>query len=244
MEVNRLTLSEILAICKVRTGRRFEMQELCEVFVGKPAGLLCTLLIAAYLCNWSTVVIAATAMASNVPVSDHGTFLARCSADDFRYRLHPVGPCWNTYSFTVLVFGALALVVALAELGEMWVMQTVLGIVRFVTIGSMIGYSIVAEVIHKEDVPDVELPWFQFSLNGWLAAIPVMVYNHLTVVGIPTISDPVANKRGLAKMWGGVFFTTSVLSAVLGITVAIHFKSQVNEVASLNWVCEHQIRLI
>jgi hypothetical protein len=232
--------SELKSLCKIRTGRRFELQELCGLFVGKPAAVFCTILITVYLFDWTTVVIACTALAVNAPVGDSGTF-RQCSEKDFQYNTHPVGGCWNTYTLTVLVFGMLALFIALAELGELKLLQTVLAVVRFTTVGAMILYSIIAEAVHKEDAPSGRIPLLQFSFNGWLTAIPVLVYANLTHVSIPTISDPVANKEGLLKMWAGVFFTTSVFGAVLGVTVAIHFKSDVNEVASLNWVCDVSI---
>ena len=236
MVAERVTTSELMSLCRIRTGRRFELQELCGLFVGKPAAVFCTILVTVYLCDFTTVVIASTALAVNAPVGDHGTFV-RCSEEDFQHYIHPVGACWNTYSLTVLVFGTLSLLVALAELGELRLLQTVLAVVRFTTVGAMVVYCVVAEIIHKDDAPNEKIPWFQFSFKGWLTAIPVLVYANLTHVSIPTISDPVDNKKGLGKMWAGVFFTTSVFCGVLGVTVAIHFKSDVNEVASLNWVC-------
>ena len=236
------SLTEIMSLCKIKTGRRFELQELCEIFIGKPAAIICTLLVVVYLSNWTTVVISATALATNAPVDSHGSFLTQCTDSDFHFRLHPDGTCWNTYTLSVLVFGVFSLIVAFTELGEMRILQTVLAFVRFATIGAMIVYSIFT--VDEDHSHDRKVHWFQFSLRGFLAAVPTLVYAHLTVIGIPTISEPVARKQGLAKMWAGIFFTTSSFCGILGLTVAVRFKSTVNEVASLNWVSCNEFRKV
>ena len=235
-EYGRLNLTEVMSFCKIRTGRRFELQELCTLFVGKPAGIVCTVFVIVYVCNWTNIAISATAIATNVPVSDHGTFLGRCTDEDFHFRLHPVGTCWNTYLLSVLLVGVIGLAISLTKLAEMSILQTAIAIVRFATFGAMIIYSVVTAIEGKDEKDDGKVPWFQFSFHGLVAAIPTMVYAHTSVVALPSITNPVDNKNGLTKMWMGIFVTASSFCGILGLTVAIRFKCHVNEIASLNWV--------
>ncbi|XP_062502199.1 uncharacterized protein LOC134179347 [Corticium candelabrum] len=174
-EYERLSVTEVVSLCKVRTGRKFELDELCKLFIGKPASILCTLFILIYLWDWSSAAISATAFATNVPVGDHGTFLSRCTDQDFLFHVHPLGTCWNTYTLSVLVLGILSLVTALTELGEMSILQTALAIFRFTTIGAMVVYSMVTDSENKEDGNSKEgaVAWYQFSLLGfWLLLLP------------------------------------------------------------------------
>ena len=212
------------------------MQELCTLFIGKPAGIVCTAFVMIYLCNWTTIAISATAIATIVPGSDHGTFLGRCTEEDFHFHVHPVGTCWNTYVLSVLVVGVIGIVISLTKLPEMRILQTVIGILRFATFGAMMIYSVVTTVEGEDEKEAGTARWFQFSFNGLTAAIPTIVYALITVVALPSITGPVANKNGLIKMWMGIIITASSFCGILGLTVAIRFKHHVNEIASLNWV--------
>ena len=227
---------------RVGSHRRFEIAELCRTFLGPFAGnlYLVALLIYQFLSQWMAGPTAAAAWACKIPFDS--IRFQQCRQNDFLDVYQPTNDgCWNSYALCVLLFAVVVVPLSCLELKEQAVVQVVMALVRFAIIGSMIVYSIVVEVRSPETSCDVgqnvtSASWTGLQWNGLLAALPVFVFAQMLHVGIPTLSEPIRNKSKLARIFWSVFGCTTIIYGLLGVAVAIRFKSDVNEVCSLNWV--------
>lgn len=221
-----------LSLCQIRTGRRFELQELTEIFLGKAAGVVFWVFA---MCNcllngWTMAQVAAGSWASNLPFK--GTTLAKCSEEDFLLHVHPDGGCWNSYVICIVLFGLITLLLAWFDFYELSSITITITVLRFVVLSAMIVHSLVLSINRDQG----HSAWKEFSTEGWLTAVPVMVTNQLFPLAIPTLIQPVSHKTKLPVMFMASLITTGLLYAAVGITVSVHFGAKTNEMANLNWV--------
>ncbi|KAL5502785.1 hypothetical protein EMCRGX_G009609 [Ephydatia muelleri] len=75
-----------------------------------------------------------------------------------------------------------------------------------------------------------------FSVVGWVLSIPVFTYAQMLHPGIPSLTHPIKQKKGLHWFMAAIFGTTLFCYMTLGIVVSLWFRGDINETASLNWV--------
>ena len=235
--------SEMKAVFRIETDRHFEVSELCRIFLGRVGGAVYLVLILIYLFigQWLTGPVAGTAWSSNLPLN-FGTF-RQCSQADFNGVLHPSDGCWNSYALCILFFAIIVVPLSCLDLKEQEIVQVTLSITRFVVITSIIIYSIVAEVKGYKGHESVDPPpnstvkehVLGFKMNGFLATLPVVIYAQMLHVAIPSLVQPINDKRHLGRLFWLIFATTSVIYGVLGVTAAVYLKYSVNEQCTLNW---------
>ena len=75
-----------------------------------------------------------------------------------------------------------------------------------------------------------------FSVVGWVLSIPVFTYAQMLHPGIPSLTHPIKQKKGLHWFMAAIFGTTLFCYMTLGIVVSLWFRGNINETASLNWV--------
>ena len=228
---------------EIKIERRFELPELCRIYLGRGGGFLYLLMAIFYLflSQWMTGPMVGTGLATNIPINT-GIFEV-CSEDDFGSDLHPSGGCWNTYALYVLIYTVTVSLIACLELKEQAIFQVIMAILRFGVILSMTVYSVVsfvnedshsrtsnATVTFHEDIP-----YTRFNLNGFLATVPVIVYAQMLETSIPSITQPISNKRGLVFLYSAVFLSTTLLYGTLGVAVALYKQNDVKELCTANW---------
>lgn len=129
---------------EIRLTRKFEPIELCEVFLtqwGKYSYMMIWTL-NCFLTGWSFTTVAGSAWATNIPFNT--PTVEQCTADDFLGALIPeYTPCRNAYMLCVLIFAMIVVPLSLLDLTEQAFLHTVLGILRFVTIGMIVIYCVV-----------------------------------------------------------------------------------------------------
>ena len=129
---------------EIRLTRKFEPTELCEIFLtkwGKGAYII-VLTIYCFLACWSFTTVAGSAWATNIPFNT--STLQRCDSKDFLHVLIPTfQPCRNAYMLCVFFFAVITIPLSLLDLKEQAILQMMLGLLRFATIGGIVLYSIV-----------------------------------------------------------------------------------------------------
>eukprot|EP00731_Ephydatia_muelleri_P006574 Em0003g822a len=75
-----------------------------------------------------------------------------------------------------------------------------------------------------------------FSVVGWVLSIPVFTYAQMLHPGIPSLTHPIKQKKGLHWFMAAIFGTTLFCYMTLGIVMSLWFRGDINETASLNWV--------
>lgn len=228
--------------------RKFEISELCELFFGRWSKYVYLILaiLQLFLACVSFSSVAGSAWAVNIPFNFGG--LSRCDQIDFMGVILPEEyPCRASYWFCLFLFACIVLPLSLLEPKEQQIVQLLLALLRFFTIGAMIVYCIVNLSIHYPfqycaanetdcTLLDLKELFFKFDYKGWLVAIPVFVYANTVQTGIPSLTHPVKQKHLLAITNHVLYATFGALYLSLGLTVALWFGRNIIETSTLNWV--------
>lgn len=244
---------ECLPSYGIRTERKFEVDELCRIFLGRKTGLLYgwSVVIWCILSMWYYVTVAASAWAAHIPFNSE--YFQQCSDDDFRLLIHPVGACWNTYTVCVVIFGIIVVPFSMMDLTEQKIIQIVLSCVRLLAVTLMVVYCFVALVTetggeqnydnnNNKDYDnnnvnkDSSTVWLRVDLVGGMAVIPVISHALSCQSMIPSFVQPVADKRKLHWLLSVAIFACACVYGVVGVTVASHFQGQLVETSTLSWV--------
>ena len=239
-------------------SRKFEPSEQCQMFIGKWMKIIYLLLLAAitfFAClAYSTV--AGPAWAVNLPLNFGG--MKECDYNEFSGNAFPGGACGRAYRFCLFLFACIVIPVSLLDLKEQAIIQFILGLMRFFTIGAIVIYSVVhlaqGDVLINCDGTSLNISngshWddlynststikeiaVDFNFSGWLISIPVFAYAHILHQGIPALTHPIKEKHWLRGYFNLLFVILGVFYMVLGVTVSLWFKVCTSETCTLNWV--------
>lgn len=219
-------------------------------------------MIYSFLACLSYSTVAGSAWAVNIPL-EFGTF-EQCNNSNFHEVLFPeVEGCANSYRFCIFLFGIIVIPLSLLSLKEQALIQLLLGLMRFGTLGGIIVYCLYYLVggnviiencenpvphitnytknVSYIDIEPVSMTMEEmatrFSFNGWVASIPVFVYAHILHQGIPGLTHPIKQKAWLGVYFHVLFLTIGLFYLALGLVVVLWFRDCINEVCTLNWVC-------
>ena len=239
--------------------RKFEPSEMCELFVGRWLKIVFLILLVIYtflaLLSYSTVT--GSAWSVNIPLN-FGT-LERCTDQDFLHQILPHGGCLNAYRFCLFLFAVVVIPLSLLDLKEQAIVQLILGLLRFFTLGAIIiycffyvvqGYTItscedplpISKNVYmnmnntSHDITPIKDVLFHFNFPGWVVSIPVFVYALNLHHGIPGLTHPIKEKNWLRCYFNVLFLSMTILYASLGVIVSLWFRDCTNETCTLNWV--------
>ena len=189
-----------------------------------------------------------------------------CHDTAFHHQLLPVhNPgCLRSYYFSLFLFGIIVVTLSLLHLKELSIIQLFMGLLRFLTVGLIILYSIIRAVLggdgcvasspssssfngsaatsdsfnlsHATDVVPYNNIVVKFDPRGWLSTIAVFSYAFIIHFGVASLTHPVKNKKYLRLMVFGMFATALVCYMGLGIVAPLWFKASVQETVTLNFV--------
>ena len=250
---------------RITMERKFEMVELCEIFGAKwlKYVYLIVLSLICFVGMWAFSTVAGSAWSSNIPFNFSG--MSMCDDDAFHHRLLPVddGGCLRSYYFSLFLFGVIVVTLSLLHLKELAVVQLFMGLLRFLTVGAIIIYSIVRAAQGGDGcVPDYIAPTVnpsndvfsffnltdateimpyenivvKFDGKGWLGTISVFSYAFIIHFGVASLTHPVKKKKYMRWMVLGMFVTALTLYMSLGIVTPLWFKANVQETVTLNFV--------
>ncbi len=241
---------------EITIHRKFEQVEMCEIFYNKWIKYLYLLVLTIYqfLALWSACTVAGSAWASNLPFNY--TTIKQCGESDFQQTLLPPEPCLNSYYVSLTIFGVIVILLSLLDLKEQAIVQVVLGLLRFVTVGAIVIYSIVkisqsGNKCLEEGLPHFnETPYLtngthsplieKFNFLGWISAIPVLTYAFIFHGGLAAMTHPVKQKKYLHWLLLTVFAATGVCYFSIGIFLPLWFRVEIQETCTLNWASEHK----
>ena len=243
------------------TKRKFEITELCGIFLGRWAKYiylaLNTTACFLYLVEFSTV--AGASWAVNLPLNFAG--IEECNDNDFHFQILPsVASCRNAYWFCLFLFGCIVVPLSMVELKEQAVVQITLSVLRFFTVGAIVIFCVV-NLIFSEQICTCDQPWGNTTANGefvreeqcnvttpltdiltrfnfeaWTLSIPVVVSALNMHPGIPFLTHPVKQKRQLGPLLHALFLAMMSVYMLVGIAGSMWWSECVNETCSLNWV--------
>ncbi len=227
---------------------------MCEIFFNSWVKYfyLSVLSIYTFLATWTFSTVAGSAWAINIPFNT--STIQQCVEEDFLHTVIPAAPCLNAYYISLSIFGVLVVLLSLLDLSEQALVQTFLGLLRFITVGAIVIYCIVklaegsshcvedgafnfSSTQHNISLtPPFNKFVLKFEVLGWLTAIPVFTYAFILHSGIPSLTHPIRQKSGLRWLLLAMFVTAGISYFSLGIVVPLWFKSDIQEICTLNWV--------
>ena len=245
----------------LNTNRKFEVTELCNIFLGCWAKYIYlvvnTIACFLYLVEYSTV--AGASWSVNIPLN-FGS-LHECNDDDYHFQILPtVVSCRNAYWFCLFLFGCIVVPLSMVELKEQAIVQITLSLLRFVTVAAIVLFC-VANLISQGDICTCDQPWqnkskaefefiddqcnattplteilTRFNFEAWTLSIPVVVSALNMHPGIPFLTHPVKQKKQLGALIHALFIAMMTVYMVVGVSAALWWRDCVNETCSLNWV--------
>lgn len=139
-------------IFEITVRRKFEVVELCEVFFGKWAKYLYLVILSIYcfLASWSLATVAGSSWALNIPYNF--SEVKQCENDPFHHHVLPAEEaCRNAYYFSLFLYAIIVVILSLLDLKEQAIIQMILGLMRFLTVGAIVVYSL-AKIAEGGDI--------------------------------------------------------------------------------------------
>ena len=212
--------------------RKFEIPELCRLYLGKKSSQLYTSFISfyLYLALWAYTSVFASALAKEIPIFD--------SKDEQNHAE-------KDYVIYVLLFALIVVPLTCRELKEQIVIQVILAACRILMV-SIMTITVFAFKPNFNDMTGLEsvktttptsttAP--MFHLSGLYHTLPIIVYAFIFHHSIPGLSHPVSrsSKRQLKSIFQSTFVISGLGYTFIGICVGYFFGVNINESSNLNW---------
>ena len=109
---------------EITVRRKFEIAELCEVFVGKYLKFVYLVMftLVGFLTLWSFAIVAGSSWSINIPLNFGNA--EQCSEDAFLHNTVPSGGCLYTYYFSLAIFALIVVTLSMLDLKEQAVIQS------------------------------------------------------------------------------------------------------------------------
>eukprot|EP00592_Proboscia_alata_P011496 CAMPEP_0194387006 /NCGR_PEP_ID=MMETSP0174-20130528/89551_1 /TAXON_ID=216777 /ORGANISM="Proboscia alata, Strain PI-D3" /LENGTH=340 /DNA_ID=CAMNT_0039176709 /DNA_START=187 /DNA_END=1206 /DNA_ORIENTATION=- len=207
--------------------RKFEVNALCRVFLGKPTMYFYTLVLSVYIyfTLWAYTAVFSSAMAQAFPFSTNGD-------ED------------ESYLYYACAFAAIVVPLSCLELNEQVIVQVSLSFCRFAMVFLMIytGSTCAEEMRAKQEylpeyVHDVspQAPSQFFNLKGIGKMLPILVFATIYHHSLPGLAHPVGDKTKLRSIFRSTCVFSSASYAFIGCSLSILFGANVEQSSNLNW---------
>ena len=240
-------ISDKHPIFEINIDRKFEIAEMCGIFVNKHLRRIYLVLvfILCFMTSWSFSTVAASAWAINIPY--HIGTAEQCSEYSFFHNLLPTGGCRYSYYFSLTLFAVIVITICLFDLKEQALVQMVMGLMRFITVTAIVLYCIVKLLQYGDACVDLDISNYttantstleMFELKGWIVSIPVFVNAMNFHIGIASVTHPVKQKQYLHWLIVAMSVSSTICYMSLGVVVSLWFRASIQETCTLNWVSE------
>ena len=213
---------------------KFELYELCDLFMGYTSKYLFLLCLALYTygCLWAFGAVFSQALSISIPLA---TYL---SSSPQHHPLPPEELSNISYWIYLVIFATLVIPLTCIELTEQVYTQLVLATCRLV-VAILIVYTSLQKYLSHQDTYEMDnsiTPTPLVNLRGITILLPIAVYALAFTQAMPTLSEPVQDKSQLAVIFQCTALVCVIGYAMIGISVALAFGSAVEESCNINWV--------
>eukprot|EP00546_Thalassionema_frauenfeldii_P016594 CAMPEP_0178901756 /NCGR_PEP_ID=MMETSP0786-20121207/4218_1 /TAXON_ID=186022 /ORGANISM="Thalassionema frauenfeldii, Strain CCMP 1798" /LENGTH=402 /DNA_ID=CAMNT_0020572931 /DNA_START=323 /DNA_END=1528 /DNA_ORIENTATION=+ len=196
-------------------SRKFEVNVLCRVFLGKIGLNLYTLFICLYIyCTlWAYTSVFSSALARTVPAFQ----------DEY-----------TNYTAYAILFAAIVVPLSCLELDEQVTVQVTLTLCRFLMLATML---LTAETCAKQaSSKNAKENVLLFRPEGIHKMLPIIVFAHIYHHSIPGLSHPVKDKRKLKQIFQATCFFTTIAYTAVGLVLGSAFGLEgIEQSSNLNW---------
>lgn len=211
------------------SGRKLEMVDLVEMFLGKRWKIAYKIVISIFvfglLISYSAVF--ASSMSSRIPLG----FLGFNDGKTCNIETDTTGECVSLYRFYLFLFGCLVVPLSCMDLKDQKWFQVLLSLFRFVMITAILGTSAKA----YSDNGGAIYPKAEASVTGLIRFIPIATYAQLFHHSIPSIAQSLRFERKAPKTFFSALVGTFLMYTTVGVVVSSYFGSSVAESCVLNW---------
>ena len=237
---------------EVTVKRKFEIAEMCEIFVSKYLKYAYLVLVSVFgfLACWSFSTVAASAWSINIPYRIGAA--EQCSEEAFFHNVLPSGGCLYAYYLSLTLFGVIVVTLSLFDLKEQAIVQLAMGVLRFTAVAAIVIYCVVRLVQDGDACLDImeasnfstplvinvgmKATVLHFDIKGWVVAVPIFVFAFLFHTGISSLTHPIKQKSHLSWLLVAMFTVSTVCYLSLGVVVPLWFRASIQETCTLNWV--------
>jgi amino acid permease len=197
-------------------SERYEVSDLCSIFMGKwtKFAFLFLLSIYSYGTLWSFCAVFSKAMSSTFPLGDY------------------------SYEIYLIVYALIVIPLTCMDVTEQIKVQVFLAFCRLVVVILMVGSVFYGLSTHTKRFNAIENNFDTSHLIHWSSLhiiLPVSTFAFIFTHNIPVISEPVNDKRQLH--W--IYLSTALLCFVgytsIGIFVSLYFGTDILSSCNLNW---------
>jgi len=206
--------------------RKFEVNTLCRVFLGKRGGLqIYTTFICLYCyCTlWAYTSVFSSALAQMWPLPSWRNLLGDTDTDQDV----------DSYLWYSILFATMVVPLSCLELNEQITVQVIMTLARFVMLFFMLSTAHQVAALDDMTTPRETVPLVQWS--GVHQMLPILVFAHIYHHSIPGLAQPVANKRQLRHVFAATTIFSTVAYTLLGLTLASAFGPHVQQSSNLHW---------
>ncbi|KAJ5073921.1 hypothetical protein M0811_08194 [Anaeramoeba ignava] len=217
-------------------NRKFEVNEMCNLFLGKFGKRFFTFASTCYLYGalWSYASVFSTSLIRILPL----TFLTHGDLCEIDGKL--TSGCQYNYYLYMVLFALISIPLSCLDLSEQIIVQTALFIFRLFSLLLILVTTIIAmHTVKKDNHPD-KPPYIGtkklFDFKGVAYIFTNAIFSQLVHHSTTIIAEPVKKKRKLRVIFNSAFLTTYFFYSTLGIVCAMYFGENVLSVISLNWI--------
>jgi len=243
--------------------RKFEVNALCRVFLGKHAGLkvyttcLCLYI---YCTLWAYTCVFASAMAKAAPLDQ--LFDNQQDPDNDATTTTTTTTTMmmisslDSYLMYAILFATAVVPLSCLELDEQVVVQVVMTLARFVMLFFMLATT--GELATQQQEQQQHLngmantttltatamtfqPAPLVRWQGLSEMLPIVVFSQIFHHSVPGLSHPVANKRELKSIFASTALFSTLAYTLLGLSLGSAFGMSVEQSSNLHWNEYHAI---
>jgi amino acid permease len=222
------------------THRKFEVNQLVNIFMGKNHKRFYEMMVAIYLMGalWSYSSVFASSFAAHVALPFLNEGLTCNVYTDFN------AGCSHLYLFYLGAFAVVVIPLTTLDLTEMKLMQVILSIFRFLCLAIMMITSAYAIANYRnpelhEEESQMRPPYLSdikpAVWSGLAYVFPIAIYAQIFHHSAPGIVQPMRDKQKIPHVFTGVLCTTFLFYSALGIIVGLYYGSSVAQTCTLNW---------
>ena len=207
---------------KVIVGEhKYELGDLCEIFLGKQGRYAYTATICIYLYGtlWAYATVFSKAMTTHLNIGKH------------------------SYGLYLLLYAFLVVPPSLLELSEQIVVQVILSFCRIMMLLLMVVTILNAYVCsdvnsfngfdHKSMMEEEDV--YSVNVHKLYILLPIAAFANIFHHSIPGLSEPVLDKKALSKAFCLALLISCVGYAAIGVVISTYFGSYTMVASNLNW---------
>lgn len=199
---------------------RFEVSDLCSLFVGKwtKFSFLAILSIYSYGCLWSYCAVFSSAMSSTFPLGEN----------------------IDSYVIYLIVYAAIVIPLTCLEVTEQIYVQVFLAFCRLAVVLFMVG-TVILGFESNPELFDTRINTYNsdfkhfVNFNSLHIILPIATFAFIFTHNVPVISEPVEDKKKLHWIYLLTIIVCFIGYSSIGVMVSFYFGENILSSCNLNW---------